>query len=74
MMNQQPNEQEKPGDCLVNCCFRDRKSVRNLADQLVEQQPSVFPDRASVFRKGFHLLIKTLELNSNERIVKPPTD
>jgi len=55
-------------DPLVNCCFRDRKSVRDLADQLVEQQPGVFPDRATVFRKGFHFLLRTLEPRPPERV------
>jgi hypothetical protein len=59
-------------DRIVTCTFRDNESFRDLADALVEQQPDVFPNRASVFRKGFHLLIATLKLDSDKRVAEPP--
>jgi len=61
-------------DRIVTLTFRDNESFRDLADALVEQQPSVFPDRATVFRKGFHLLIATLKIDPNKRVAGPPPD
>lgn len=48
-------------DPLVGFSFRDRKSIQRQVDLLVVMQPAIFPDRATVLRKGLHLLLRTLE-------------
>jgi hypothetical protein len=54
-------------DSMVVCAFKERRSVRDLADVIVRQHPKQFPDRSAVYRKGFHLLIQTLGVGANLR-------
>jgi hypothetical protein len=54
-------------DPIVICSFKDRRSRRDLADQIAREHPNEFPTRSAVYLKAFNFLVESLKLGAQQR-------